>query len=252
MSFLAPQFASLHGPLLSLNGSVAGSPVGLRPQYRPLSLGTFVDLALSGFERPFDQYFRQFHRFLRDFRALGRSWAALGRLLGALGRLLGALGRSWAALGRLLGALGWLLGGSWASVGRPRGPEEAPEAQDGPKGTAKRPQEQAPGRQLAPPRRDGKTSARSAHGKTSARSARETASPETPETREIYHETTTPRYRERLIFTATPPDHGKRERFTTRPPDTTDTATDVPFPQEHRSTENARDLPLSHQTNAAT
>ncbi len=80
-------------------------------------------------------------------------------------------------------------------------------------------QEQAPGRQLAPPRRDGKTSARSAHGKTSARSARETASPETPETREIYHETTTPRYRERLIFTATPPDHGKRERFTTRPPD---------------------------------
>ena len=153
-------------------------------------------------------------------------------------------------------ALGALLGGSWAALGRLLGAPEAPKRPRrrlrGPKGPAKRPQAQAPGRQLAPPRRDGKTTARSAHGKTSARSARETASPETPETREIYHETTTPRYRERLIFTATPPDHGKRERFTTRPPDTTDTATDVPFPQEHRSTENARDLPLSHQTNAAT
>ena len=130
--------------------------------------------------------------------SLGAAWG----LLGALGALLGALGRSWAALGR-----------SWAALGRVFG------VQDGPKGPAKRPQEQAPGRQLAPPRRDGKTSARSAHGKTSARSARETVSPETPETREIYHETTTPRYRERLLFTATPPDHGKRERFTTRPPD---------------------------------
>ena len=37
--------AALHGPLLSLNGSVAGSPVGLRPQYRPLSQGSLVDLA---------------------------------------------------------------------------------------------------------------------------------------------------------------------------------------------------------------
>ena len=120
---------------------------------------------------------------------------------------------------------------------RPKKPQDGPgsrqEAKMGPRSalrtaqggsrrlqiSLRRPQEQAPGRQLAPPRRDGKTTARSAHGKTSARSARETASPETPETREIYHETTTPRYRERLIFTATPPDHGKRERFTTRPPD---------------------------------
>ena len=43
--FDAPQFAALHGPLLSLIGSVAGSPVGLRPQYRPLSQGSFVVLA---------------------------------------------------------------------------------------------------------------------------------------------------------------------------------------------------------------
>ena len=87
-----------------------------------------------------------------------------------------------------------LLGGCWASKRPLRGPGGAPERlQDGPKGPAKRPQEQAPGRQLAPPRRDGKTTARSAHGKTSARGARETASPETPETREIYHETTRPR-----------------------------------------------------------
>ena len=143
--------------------------------------------------------------------------------MGALGALLAALGALLGALGRLLGGSWALLGGSWAALGRLLGAPEAPKrplrVQDGPKGPAKRPQEQAPGRQLAPPRRDGKTSARSAHGKTSARSARETASPETPETREIYHETTTPRYRERLIFTATPPDHGKRERFTTRPPD---------------------------------
>ena len=147
--------------------------------------------------------------------SLGAAWG----LLGALGALLGALGRSWAALGR-----------SWAALGRVFG------VQDGPKGPAKRPQEQAPGRQLAPPRRDGKTSARSAHGKTSARSARETASPETPETREIYHETTTPRYRERLTFTATP-DHGNA-RDLPRDHQTTNTATDVPFPQEHRTTKN--------------
>ena len=140
--------------------------------------------------------------------------------MGSLGRSWGAFGRSWGALGRSWAALGRLLGVCWAPQRPLRGPGGAPERiQDGPKVPAKRPQEQAPGRQLAPPRRDGKTSARSAHGKTSARSARETASPETPETREIYHETTTPRYRERLIFTATPPDHGKRERFTTRPPD---------------------------------
>ena len=131
---------------------------------------------------------------------LGASWALLGRSWPLLGRSWALLGGSWAALGRLLGA-----------QEAPKRPRRRPERlQDGPKGPAKRPQEQAPGRQRAPPRRD---------GKTSARSARETASPETTETREIYHETTTPRYRERLTFTATPPDHGQRERFTTRPPD---------------------------------
>ena len=92
--FDAPQFAALHGPLLSLNGSVAGSPVGLRPQNRPLSLWGFVDLAASGFERPFDQYFRTafstvpwIHGFAACFGlscaqgvflVLGGSWALLG------------------------------------------------------------------------------------------------------------------------------------------------------------------------------
>ena len=145
---------------------------------------------------------------------LGRAWGAFGRSWGALARSWAALGRSWAALGRLLG-------GCWAPKRPLRGPGGAPERlQDGPKGPAKRPQEQAPGRQLAPPRRDGKTSARSAHGKTSARSARETASPETPETREIYHETTRHRgHRDRCTFSAGAPEHGKRARFTVGPPD---------------------------------
>ena len=122
---------------LEPTGSVAGSPVGLRPQYRPLSLGAFVDLALSGFERSFDQYIRTAFStvpWTRGFAVcfgiscawgirkasgvllgvfLGRSWAVLG----ALGRVLGALGRSWAALGRLLGALGWLLGALGAAPG---------------------------------------------------------------------------------------------------------------------------------------
>ena len=93
--FDAPSRASLHGPLLSLNGSVAGSPVGLRPQYRPLSQGSFVFLASSGFERPFDQYFRTAFSCACGPRRASNS--------GLRGGLFGPPGGSWA-----------LLGGPWA------------------------------------------------------------------------------------------------------------------------------------------
>ena len=74
-----------------------------------------MDLALSGFERPFDQYFRQFHWCLRDFRALGRSlhscalWAVVEGLLEyLLGGLVELLSGSWVASGSVLGGLGEL------------------------------------------------------------------------------------------------------------------------------------------------
>ena len=59
----SPQFASLHGPLLSLLGSVAGSPVGHappKPGHRAMALVRFCPAAvlkdlLTG---DFEQHFR--------------------------------------------------------------------------------------------------------------------------------------------------------------------------------------------------
>ena len=80
-----------------------------------------MDLASSGFERSFDQYFRPFlrsHVIFERFgppggllgvflHLLGGSWALLGGSWALLGGSWAALGRSWAALGR-----------SWAGLGR--------------------------------------------------------------------------------------------------------------------------------------
>ena len=67
----------------------------LRPQYRPLSQGSFVFLASSGFERPFDQYFRTAFSCACGPRRASNS--------GLRGGLFGPPGGSWA-----------LLGGPWA------------------------------------------------------------------------------------------------------------------------------------------
>ena len=68
--------ASLNGQLVSLEGSVAGSPVGLRPYNRPPSLWCFVHLACSGLERSFGK------RFRTVFSSVGGSWGSRGPGLG--------------------------------------------------------------------------------------------------------------------------------------------------------------------------
>ena len=126
-----------HGPLLSLNGSVAGSPVGLAPPNRPLSLG---GLMRNGCGNSLRQKVSKPRRILRQNRvntnALRVTWCqnfgfyenpqneakmnsrrGPGGLLADLGRPVALLEPFWCPPGALLAALGRLLGRSWRLLG---------------------------------------------------------------------------------------------------------------------------------------